>query len=96
MNKEQNISMKQFIFELKNRLKNFEHKIHKDYDNTACWDILGVETQSGNIYKFYVPNTIWEKFMIDFSPLYKGTIEEFSSWKSALGYFVEQVENENV
>jgi hypothetical protein len=70
MNKEQNISMKQFIFELKNRLKNFEHKIHKDYDNTACWD--------------------------DFSPLYKGTIEEFSSWKSALGYFVEQVENENV
>ena len=88
--------MQECIKELQEKLSNFEHIIYPQFDLNATSDCFAVETESGNIYKFYLPNWQYDTFMIDFSPLYKGTIEEFSTWEDALGYFVEQVENENV
>jgi hypothetical protein len=90
------ISVEQCIEQLQKRLGDFKHTMYPHFDNNAIGDCFAVETESGNIYKFYLPNWQYDTFMIDFSPLYKGTIEEFLTWQSALGYFVEQVENKNV
>ena len=65
------------------------------FDNSAIGDNFAIEI-CGKIYKFYLPNWQYDTFMIDFSPLYNGNMEEFSTWEDALGYFVEQVENENI